>query len=71
MNWAEFQQKHVLDPSLDPSYYNWDRSHWNEWFRSRLPSGYGTKTINSVIVSPPESILADFRDRSSFGVKIL
>ncbi|OXA60356.1 uncharacterized protein LOC110844761 [Folsomia candida] len=60
-SWADFQRKHVLDPAVDSGYSGWNRASWNTWLRNRIPSDYGSKNVNSVVVKQPTSLLNDFK----------
>jgi len=61
VSWADFQQRHVLDPAEEPDYRNWKRAEWNVFLKNRIPN-YGEKEVNSFIIGKPTAILADFKD---------
>lgn len=61
-NWADFQRKHVLDPTVDGDCSLWDKVKWNAWLRNRLPNEFGRKRVNSIVVSTPNAIIKDFEN---------
>lgn len=60
-NWEDFKRKHILNPAEAPNWESWNRAQWNTWFQNRLPSDFGRKRVNSVVVSSPDDIVKDFQ----------
>lgn len=60
-SWTDFQRKHVLSP-LEADCLSWNRVQWNNWLQRRLPSEFGRRRVNSIIIATPEAIRNDFEE---------
>lgn len=60
--WIDFQKRHILEPVGDNSgYLGWSRTQWNTFLRTRIDN-YGSKAVNTFIISTPDAIRNNLAD---------